>query len=292
MKKALHFKDRPAGGFTLVEVMVGTSLAVLVAAAAYTLLSATLKLYAENFSLNHSHHSARMPLERMILEINSSGAPPILVNDRGADVGGDGPAPGVRFCTPASSSPYTVTSAAIATATSVELRVNPGQPKPRESDILLIHASPENSYGNGLQVEISAVTGASSPYTVTLKSALGVPVSDDSSALVLQQGAFIAVGGQLRYYNKVMSEARHGAGAFDAPANFRVLAQVQPAPSTTAAAPFSYANGDHRLLRVNLRARSLRNSNRVSAFNSFLNMQSSIAVKSVYLDPTKLTAIQ
>ena len=68
-KNRFPIKHEP-GGFTLVEILIATSLALLVGAAAYTLLSATMKLYAENFSLNHSHQTARLPLERMIREIN------------------------------------------------------------------------------------------------------------------------------------------------------------------------------------------------------------------------------
>ena len=232
---------------------------------------------------------------------------PLLGDDKGADTAGvEQPAgsgqrwaAGGRFCTLVSSPPYTIPTAATATATTVSITVSPGQVKPRESDILLIHASSVGKLGHGIQVEISAVAGATSPYTVTLKNALGVAVSADSTVLVLQQGAFIAVGGQLRYYIKVMSEARHGAVAFNTPANFRALAQLEAAPGETQARPFSYATNEDRLLRVDLRARATRYSNldarytsAAPSFSTFLDMQTSIAVKSTYLDPTKLPAIQ
>ncbi len=299
-EKILTRGTRGTGGFTLVEVMISTSLAVLVAAAAYTLLTATLKLYAENFSLNHSHDTARLPLERMIREISNAGSAPILVTATGADTSGVEQvagsntrwAPGIRFCTLASLSAYSVTSSATSAATTVQLRVNAGQPKPRESDILFIHASELAKTGNGIQTEVLSVSGTSSPFTVTLKSALGIAVSANSTALLLQQGAFITVNGQVRYYNKVMSEARHGATAFNAAANYRILAQVEPTPGQPEARPFAYTAAEDRLLRVDLRARTGRHSKRVGDFNSFLNMQSSIAVKSAYLDPTKLPAIK
>jgi prepilin-type N-terminal cleavage/methylation domain-containing protein len=305
-------------GFTLAEMVIATSLSVVVAAAAYTLLTSALKLYSENFSLNHSHQIARLPLERMIREINDSGCPPVLVDEKGADVAGNGPAPGIRYCTLVSAAPYTITAAATAASTSVSVKVNTGQAKPRDSDILLIQASAPGQPGNGIQVEISAVTGTISPYTVTLKTALGADVAINSSVLILQQGAFIASGGQLRYYNKVMSEAKHGTTVFNAPSSFRALAQVEPVSGQTQATPFSYApfasyvvvnnqskyrqDLDPRILRVNLRARSAKYSNlnpgkaksfvQVADFHSFLDMQSSIAVKSVYVDSTKFNAIQ
>lgn len=299
--------SRGTDGFTLPEILISTTIALIVGAAAYTLLTATIKLYAENFSLNHSHQTTRLPLERMIWEISDSGSAPILVNDKGADTtgveqpsgSGNRWAPGIRFCTLVNTTRYTIANSATATATSVNINVATGQLKPRDSDILVIHASPVGKVGNGIQAEISTVTGASSPYTVTLKSALGVAVSANSSALILQQGAFIAVGGQLRYYSKVMSEARHGAAAFNAPANFRDLARVEAVPGEAEARPFSYGTTEDRMLRVDLRARATKYSNldtRYSQaspnFNTFLNMRTSIAVKSTYLDPTKLTAIQ
>jgi type II secretory pathway pseudopilin PulG len=304
---SLHTRrTRNSAGFTLVETLIASSLATIVIAGAYTFLTAAMNLYADNVSLNLSHQTARLPLERIIREVNNAGCPPILVDEKGADIAGNGPAPGIRYCTLASPSAYTIAAAALATSTTVSLKVVTGQAKPRPSDILLIHASPNGQPGNGIQMEITAVAGGASPYTLTLKSAVGTPIPVNSSALILQQAAFITNGGQLRYYNKFVSEAKDGATVFNAATSFRSLAQVEPmsnvppAPVETLAKPFSYTpfetrqSLDPHLLRVNLRARSAAYSNVDGAakFNSFLNMQSSIAVKSAYVDSTKLNATQ
>jgi prepilin-type N-terminal cleavage/methylation domain-containing protein len=295
--KFCGLRIRAAGGFTLIEVMIATSLALVVAAAAFTFLSTTMRLHAENLSLNNSHLTARTPLERMIRQINSAGCSPILVDEKGANLAGSGPAPGIRFCILASPTAYSIPTATAASATSISLKVNAGQATPRATDILLIHASPGGEPGNGIQVPITAVSGSGPTYTLTLQSLIGAAVAANSSAFILQQGAFIAVGGQLRYYNRFMSEARDGATLFNTSGSFDALAQVEAAPPAlpnSQATPFSYTPFESRqvldshVLRVNLRVRSANYSNRVTSFDSFLNMQSSIAVKSSYVDPARL----
>jgi hypothetical protein len=144
-----------------------------------------------------------------------------------------------------------------------------------------------------VQVEISAVTATTNTSIVqlTLRDPVGSAIPASSRCLVLQQQAFIAVGQNLRFYPSVMSEARHGASLFNNPAYFSVASSVTPLPGEALARPFSYNDPARRVLSVNLRSKSSAYSNRVDSFNSFFNIRSSIAIKSVYLDPSKLKAI-
>lgn len=259
-------------GFSLAEILICISIALVVGSAAYTLSAAVAKLYAENFSLNHSHMSARLPLERIMGEVNNSACPPKLIDADGNDLPDNqtGPAAGIRFCVPASTSNYSIASAAVAAATTVSLTVSSGQAQPRVSDLLVIHAGATVQSGNPIQLLITGVSEANSPYTLTLASALGVDVPAGNAALILQQGRFVVNSGQLRYSNTTLGLN-----------NPRVLAEME-----TGALPFSYP-GDPRLLQVNLRVRSGKYSNRVNGlntFNSFLQMRSSAATRSTYLE--------
>jgi prepilin-type N-terminal cleavage/methylation domain-containing protein len=293
MKRSISsIRDHSRTGFTLVEVMIAVSLAVITGAGAYALLETSMTLYAKNFSINQSHYSARLPLELIALKVNGAGASPILVDNAGADVAGNGPAAGIRYCTPVTSATYVITTAADATATSLTIKVPAGAPKLRDSDVVLINAGPVVAEKEPVQVEIASVSGASSPYNVTLKSQVGVAVPANTNASILQQGAFITVNNQMRHYPKVMSVARHGAGAFNSSANFKVIASVLPLPNATAALPFSYNDSARRLLDVTVRGTSLRYNNRVSEYSSFSSVESRIAVRSIFLNAKKLASIK
>jgi hypothetical protein len=147
--------------------------------------------------------------------------------------------------------------------------------------------------GSIVQVEIASVAAGtdSSRRSVTFRDAPGSAIPANTRCLILQQAAFVAVDGALRFYPAVKSIARHGTSAFNNAANFSVVSTVEAAPGQTEAKPFSYSNTARRLLSVNLRNRSSNYSHRVSGFNSFFNIRSSIAIKSTYLDPSKLKAI-
>ncbi len=278
-------------GFTFVELLVSTVVASVAVAGAYMLLDSGLSLYAKNFSLNLTHYTARTSLERMMPKINSAGAAPILIDEKGADVAGNGPAAGIRICVPPNNSSYTIQNAAVSTATTLTVLIGAGQSRPRDSDIVLIDAGSVLQSGSAVQVEIASVTGPGSPVTVTLKDPVGSAIPANSRCLILQQVAFIASPDQLRFYPKVMSEARHGAAAFKDPANFTVISTIEPIPGNTQPCPFAYSDATRRLLAVDLRSRASRYSNQISKFNTFFNIHTSIAVRSAYLNSAKLKPI-
>lgn len=289
----MKLKSRRDRGFTFVELLISSVVAGIALMGAYTFLNSALSLYAKNFSLNRSHYTGRVSLEKLTTKLYAAGAAPILVDAKGADVAGDGPAAGIRYCAPATNGSYTIKNAVSSTDTTATIQTGTGLPRPRPSDILLIDAGAVVQTGTVVQVEISSVTQGpdASTLSATLRDAPGAAIPANTRCLVLQQSAFIAVGTELRFYPAVMSEARHGASAFNNPANFSMISTVEPAPGQTAAKPFSYQDAARRLLSVNLRNRSSKYSQRVGAFNSFFNIRSSIAVKSTYLDPSKLKAI-
>jgi prepilin-type N-terminal cleavage/methylation domain-containing protein len=282
-----------AVGFTFIELLVASVVAGIALFGGYALVNSALSLYAKNFSLNRSHYTGRVSLEKVTAKIYAAGAAPILTDKTGADVAGNGPAAGIRFCVPATGSAYTVVNAVSSTQTSAVIQIATGQPLPRASDILLIDAGSVVQTGNIVQVELTTVGGGSdaSRVNVTFRDAPGSSIPANTRCLVLQQSAFVAVGGELRFYPTVMSVARQGGTVFNNPANFSVISTVEPIPGETEAKPFAYSTAARRLLSVNLRNRSSKYAHRVGGFSSFFNIRSSIAIKSTYLDPSKLKAI-
>ena len=289
----MELKHTRTVGFTFVELLVSSAVAGIVLFGGYTLVNSALSLYAKNFSLNRSHYTGRVSLEKVTAKIYAAGAAPILIDKAGADVAGNGPAAGIRFCVPATGSAYTVVDAVSANQTSAVIQTGTGQPLPRASDILLIDAGNVVQTGSIVQVELATVGSGSngSVVNVTFRDAPGSAIPANTRCLILQQSAFVAVGGELRFYPTVMSVARQGATLFNNPASFSVISTVEPIPGETDAKPFAYSTSARRLLSVNLRNRSSKYSHRVSGFSSFFNIRSSIAVKSTYLDPSKLKAI-
>jgi prepilin-type N-terminal cleavage/methylation domain-containing protein len=289
----MKLKSTRSHGFTFVELLIASVVAGIALFGGYTLVNAALSLYAKNFSLNRSHYTGRVSLEKVTSKIYASGAAPILIDKTGADVAGNGPAAGIRFCVPAAGGAYTVTNAVASTETSAVIQMRTGQPRPRASDILLIDAGSVVQTGSVVQVEITSVTNTTdaSRVNVTLRDAPGSAIPANTRCLILQQSSFVAVGTELRFYPLVMSTARQGATVFNNTLNYSVVSTVEAVPGQTDAKPFAYNGTARRLLSVNLRNRSSKYSKRVGGFNSFFNIRSSIAIKSTYLDPTKLKAI-
>ena len=291
----MRLRSRIHGGgdcraFTLVEVVMAAGLAAIVGIAGYMLLNSGLVLYAKNFSINNSHYTARMSLEKMIMKINSSGAAPILVDETGADIPGDGPAAGVRLCTLPANSAYKTFAGVSATATSLKVKIEAGQLQPRESDILIIDAGSVVQTGTVVQCEIASVIRSGDVATLNLRTPVGSDVTANNMCLVLQQIGFIAVGDELRHYPKVMSVARHGAAAFNSRTNYDLLSGLQPATGTQAL-PFSYNDPARIMLSVDIRSRVPRYTGSTESFNNYFNIKSAVAVKAIYLDPTKLETI-
>ncbi|HEX5177088.1 MAG TPA: hypothetical protein VFV83_08670, partial [Chthoniobacteraceae bacterium] len=148
-------------GFTFVELLISSVVAGVALFGGYALLNSALSLYAKNFSLNRSHYTGRVSLEKVTSKIYAAGAAPILIDKTGADIAGDGPAAGIRFCVPTTGTPYTIVGAVSSTQTSAVIQVATGQPLPRASDILLIDAGSVVQTGSIVQVELATVTNAS-----------------------------------------------------------------------------------------------------------------------------------
>ena len=73
---------RSQAGFKLAELMVAIGIFVLGGGVAYPLLVGDVALYARNFSLNKSHNSLRLSLQRLKQDIDMAIEPPILVSYR------------------------------------------------------------------------------------------------------------------------------------------------------------------------------------------------------------------
>src|SRR5262250_295195 len=71
-----HGPKKPQRGFTLVELLVALGIFLLIAGAAFTLLSNSQQRYQTESQVLTSFQEARLGLDQMVRDINDAGFPP------------------------------------------------------------------------------------------------------------------------------------------------------------------------------------------------------------------------
>lgn len=274
---------RSASAFTLVEMMVTAGVVALVGGVIFTLLSMGMTLYTQNVSIGQTHSAGLATSQKLLLKVAAAAEIPVLVDDTGATLAGNGPAAGVRFLYPTSSQAYPVPSAVSATATSFTITQPLNQPAPQVGDKVVMSDL-------GFQGVITTVSGSGSSYTVGFASSVGSGFSPAKSAgtvipanskcFLLSPSAFISVNGVLRYYPRGLSVAQQGATAFNSSANFDSCATLLPASGQTNCFPFQYLDPARRSVDVRLRVRAPGHGSRIGAFYTFQNVKTTLAYRS------------
>lgn len=279
----MQLSKRSAAAFTLVEMMVTVGIVALLGGVVFTLLSMGMTLYTQNVSIGQTHSASLVSSEKLLLKVAAAVETPVLVDDAGATLVGNGPAAGVRFFSPASSKAYPVPSAVSATATSFTITQPVSQPAPQAGDKIVMSDL-------GFQGVITTVSASGSSYTVGFASSVGsgfspakttgtvIPAS--SKCFLLSPSAFISVNGVLRYYPRGLSVAQHGATAFNSSANFDSCATLLPAVGQANCFPFQYLDAARRSVDVSLRVRAPAHGSRIDAFYTFQNMKTTVAYRS------------
>ena len=274
---------RSASAFTLVEMMVTAGIAVICGGVIFTLLILGTTLYTQNISIGQTHSTGLVANEKLLLKVAAAAEVPVLVDDAGATLVGNGPAAGVRFFSSASPQAYPVPSAVSATATSFTITQPASQPAPQAGDKIVMSDL-------GFKGVITTVSGSGSSYTVGFASSVGSGFSPaksagtvipaDSKCFLLSPSAFISVNGVLRYYPRGLSVAQQGAAAFNSSANFSSCATLLPAGGQTNCFPFQYLDAARRSVDVDLRVRASAHGSRIGAFYTFQNMKTTVAYRS------------
>jgi hypothetical protein len=279
----MQLLKRSAAAFTLVELMVTSGVVAVSGGVIYMLLSIGMTLYTQNVSIAQTHSAGLGSTEKLLLKVAAASDVPVLVDDTGATLVGNGPAAGIRFFSPASSKAYPIPSAASATDSSLTITQTLGQSAPQIGDKIVMSDL-------GFQGVITTVSGAGSSYTVGFGSSVGsgfLPVRSagtvipaGSKCFLASPSAFISVNGVLRYYPRGLSVAQQGATAFNNPSNFRSYATLLPANGQTNCFPFQYLDAARRSVDVSLRVRAPAHGSRIGAFYTFQNLKTTVAYRS------------
>lgn len=210
--------------FTLVEVLVASSAAMVILAGVYALVSAGMILSVKSLAINATGRDVRLAVDRTEAVLLQAYDVPTLVNHAGATVSGSGPAAGVRFFRYLGG-PYVVTIPTIGlSGTSTALTITRDNtalvlpPPPLPNDVIVINTTILMS-GSTNQVRATIVDGSTIAtstngnrvsYTVKLKGTLGdantlIPYKSSTAVTttVIRPSAFVVVptakGRELRY---------------------------------------------------------------------------------------------
>ncbi len=269
--------------FTLVEMSVAGGVVAMVGMLVFTVLNIGMTLYAQNVSMNQIHAGGLVSTEKLLAKVAAAVEVPVLVDEAGANLAGNGPAAGIRFFSPASSLAYPVPFAVSAADTSFTMTKPVGQPAPQTGDKVTLSDL-------GFQGVITSVSAAGSSYTVGFAATAGSgfsPVKTSgtvipagSKCFLLSPAAFISAGSTLRWYPRALSVAQDGSPAFNNRVNFDPIAALLPVASGTNCFPFQYLDPGRRSVDVSLRLRAAAHGGRISGFYTFQNLKTTVAYRS------------
>src|ERR1700732_647436 len=164
-------------GFTLIEAMFTTVLIGALGFIIYSLLNSGMVLGAKNTAVNTSHQQARVAMMDMIQDLHSSVSLPALANASGTPYPSPAPtnAEGISF-QQWSSGPHRIKNDANAGQNQITLNLTTGtgNPTPVAGQHLIVPAYQ-------IEADITAVSGATSNFTVTLGSTLPVAITGTGS---------------------------------------------------------------------------------------------------------------
>ena len=166
-----------ARGLTLVETMVTVLLVSVLGLLIYSILYISTVLGAKNTAVNFSHQQARVAMMDMVQDLHTSVSLPALANASGTPYPSPAPtnAEGIAF-QQWSSGPHRIKNDANAGQNQITLKLTTGtgNPTPVAGQHLIVPAYQ-------IEADITAVSGATSNFTVTLGSTLPVAITGTGS---------------------------------------------------------------------------------------------------------------
>lgn len=288
MTRPTTIRGDSRAGFTVVELMIASSIGLAVLAVAFSFMQSSGVLFAKSSSINQSHIGARGALERLTDSLQRANALPTLIDTAGNAT--TSPAAGLSFDN-FRGTPYVIThpggSGLASSATSVTItrstHARAAPPLPAVGDSLLI----DTTSATVLRARIASVTvGATDTVnqrqtlTLTLSAPLGTNItwsaSDPKTADLVRREAFIVMpaGGrnELRYYRTF-----EPLPALNNAANYSVISN-QLGTQGLEGTPFTITTtGSDTVVGGNLTSRSGDYSNylahkQTSGFNTFLKL--------------------
>ena len=169
------------GGFTLVELLIGSTIGILVSVGVFAFIDTGSMLTARNLSVNLTSNSMRTALDRLENTIQQAATNPRLMDTAGAAVTGNGPAAGVRFDRfvggPVVVNPGSTTLASSATSFTIRY-AQASSPAPSAGDIIRLDGTALTLRPRIASVTSNtAVSAGMRDAAVTLTAALGTTVT-------------------------------------------------------------------------------------------------------------------
>lgn len=261
MKKNSARTSRAAA---LIELLIGSAMAVIVGGVSFRLLTTGLVLFGKNTAVNVAHQQARIAVVQIERDLHASVSLPQLCDASRVAVTSNGPAAGISFQLLAGG-PFQVTAAATAGQSVIQLGLGGFQPKAGQRLVIATHH---------IEIDLAQDCPGTGNRNVTLSSPLPRDVAiqlDNAGTLqavnvigfITNRTTYVTTGGKLRQY------VGKNATTFTVLANAITSAQPFSTPQTPAGAPY------YRFVAaVNLSTSESSTSNRgFKAANMFLNSQ-------------------
>ena len=296
MKKYSIYNRR---AFTLAEIMVSTGIVVLFGVIFYASANMATILYYKNFSLNETHGFVRGVCEKVSNRVHHAVEPPRLLDRNGAEVAGNGPAPGISCLVQASTLPYNIASLTAINQNTMLIKSNTNQDKPRSGDFIFISqikGVATLAQSSVFYAEVLTATPSGVDTTVIFQNNIstyfdpplsGAPMLTVNQPINLfKKVGFVAntINGvtNLRYYPNFMSVARNGQINFDNPDNFQDITGIVPKNNETESTPFSYTDPTRRYIDLEFRTISREVDQRgYQEYNYYQQFHTVIAYRSV-----------
>ena len=197
MKRRLRSKS----GITLLETVITTGAIAVMGLVIFMVLNSGLILSAKNTALNVAHQQARMALLQMEQDLHSAISLPQLVDTSISPVSGQGPAAGVSFQVfNAGIGQCKIASNATANQTTISVSLNGATNVPKVGQRIIIPT-------HQIEQDITAVSRSGLTDTITIGSAIGVPIVTSSNGtnynvmcFFTDRIAYVVDSGYLTYY--------------------------------------------------------------------------------------------
>jgi Tfp pilus assembly protein PilE len=191
-------RQNPAGGYTLVEMMMSLGIFLVAGGMIYTGLNTATVLYVKNTSINSSHAQMLKALERITRDIHASASTPQLVDVNRAAT--NGPAAGIAI-QPVTGGPFALSSMSMLSGSGKLTILTGSSPKPQVGQRVIcpsalvedyIAAVAANATNSLTQTDLT--TANSIWTTASLTTNLYYPV------FITNKSAYVVRGTELRYY--------------------------------------------------------------------------------------------
>ena len=190
----LHSRNR--GGYTIIEMAFSSAIFSTLGLTLCSLLNVTTILSAKNTATNTAHQQARTAMVQMLQDLHSAISLPYLVDASGNQVAGTGPAAGIAF-QEWSSGPHKINSDVTTSQNQITIKLTSGAgPTPVVGQRLIVPT-------HQIEDDITAVSGTSDNFTVTLAHNLPVAVTGTTTytivAFITDRCSYTVTNGSLQW---------------------------------------------------------------------------------------------